>query len=54
MREMGEAINVPRQTWNHWEKGRHNVPIEKAILLFQAYGMSLDYLYLGRGDPPAI
>ena len=54
MQTMGEAVGVPRQTWNNWEHSKHLIPVKRAILLFQAFGVSLYWLYLGRVNPPSI
>ena len=48
MREMGELCQTNRQSWNHWESGEHLIPVHKAKLL----NVSLDWLYLGKGNPP--
>ena len=52
MRDMALLAGVNRQTWHLWETARHEIPAKKARLLNQALGMSLDWLYLGKGDPP--
>lgn len=36
--------------WNNWEKGTRRIPIEAAEKLCHLYGLSLDFIYLGRKD----
>lgn len=36
--------------WNNWEKGLRRIPIESAERLCRLYGLTLDFLYMGRRD----
>lgn len=36
--------------YNNWEKGTRRIPLEAAEKLAAAYGLTLDFLYLGRRD----
>lgn len=36
--------------WNNWEKGTRRIPVEAAEKLCHLYGLSLDFIYLGRRD----
>ena len=52
METMGALCGVSRQTYQLWESGQHEIPAKKARLYNQALGLSLDWLYLGKGNPP--
>ena len=41
-----------RQSWNQWESDLHQIPVHMAKHLVKALGLSLDWLYLGKGNPP--
>ncbi len=36
--------------WNNWEKGARRIPVENAEKLCGLYGLTLDFVYLGRRD----
>lgn len=36
--------------YNNWEKGTRRIPLEQAERLCSLYGLTLDFLYLGRRD----
>lgn len=36
--------------YNNWERGTRRIPVEAAMQLCEAYGVTLDYLYRGRRD----
>lgn len=36
--------------YNNWERGTRRIPVEAAMQLCEAYGLTLDYLYRGRSD----
>ena len=36
--------------WNNWEKGTRRIPIENAERLCALYGLTLDFIYMGRRD----
>lgn len=36
--------------WNNWELGSRRIPIERAEKLCALYGLTLDFIYLGRRD----
>lgn len=36
--------------WNNWATGSRRIPLECAEKLVAAYGLSLDWIYLGRRD----
>ncbi len=49
--ELGNAINLSKQTINDMEHGRSKTTLDKAILLADYFDVSLDYL-VGRTDDP--
>ncbi len=49
--ELGNAINLSKQTINDMEHGRSKTTLDKAILLADYFDVSLDYL-VGRSDDP--
>lgn len=36
--------------WNNWEKGARRISVDAAERLCSTYGLSLDFIYLGRRD----
>ncbi len=36
--------------WNNWAKGNRRIPLECAEKLAVTYGLTLDWIYLGRRD----
>jgi DNA-binding transcriptional regulator YiaG len=36
--------------YNNWEKGVRRIPLEAAEKLCRSYGLTLDFIYLGRRD----
>lgn len=36
--------------WNNWESGTRRIPVESAEKLCQLYGVTLDFVYMGRRD----
>ncbi|MGR3524870.1 MAG: helix-turn-helix domain-containing protein [Paracoccaceae bacterium] len=36
--------------WNNWEAGTRRIPIEAAEKLCRIYGVTLDFIYMGRRD----
>ena len=43
-REVAEAINVSRPTYNHWENGKGEVDFENLKKLAEFYNVSIDYI----------
>jgi transcriptional regulator with XRE-family HTH domain len=39
-----------RSQLNNWETGARRIPLEAAITLCDAYGLSLDWIYRGKRD----
>lgn len=46
--EFAEHHNFSPTQYTNWETGARRIPIEKAALLEDRYGLSLDFIYLGR------
>lgn len=46
--EYADAIGMKRSQLNNWENGRQRISIGGALALEAAYGLSLDFIYLGR------
>lgn len=36
--------------WNNWESGTRRIPVESAEKLCHLYGLTLDFIYMGRRD----
>lgn len=36
--------------YNNWSRGDRRIPIESAEKMCQTYGLTLDWIYLGRRD----
>ncbi len=49
---MAELCAVSRQAWNQWETGRRLISLSHAETVASATSASLDWLILGKGDPP--
>lgn len=50
-KQVGEAINVPQQTYAYYESGQRMVPPQVLCALADFYNVSVDYI-LGRVDEP--
>lgn len=46
--EFADLHGFNRGRYNHWETGARRIPIEQAALLEKTYGLTLDFIYLGR------
>ena len=49
---MAKLAGVSRPAWAQWEAGTKRISADNAATLAVATGMSLDWLYLGKGNPP--
>ncbi len=49
-RAWAEKHHFQPTQWNNWEKGVRRIPIESAEKLCMLYGLTLDFIYLGRRD----
>ena len=36
--------------WNNWESGFRRISVDDAMKLASLYGLSLDFIYMGRRD----
>ena len=45
-----EKHGFEKSQWNNWEKGVRRIPVENAERLCQLYGLTLDFIYMGRRD----
>lgn len=41
------VLTMTKHAYGQWENGVNLIPLDQAILLCRAYGLSLDYIYLG-------
>jgi plasmid maintenance system antidote protein VapI len=48
--EMSDALGIERTYWSRFEKGRRAITDPVAALLVVRYGVTLDFLILGRWD----
>ena len=49
-REWAEAHNFNRTQYTNWENGTRRIPVDMAEALCRKYGLTLDFIYLGRVD----
>ena len=54
--EFALKAGIARNTYNQWEQGLRRPDIENAIKLVEAYGVTLDWIFLGspRGMDPGL
>jgi DNA-binding XRE family transcriptional regulator len=45
-----EKADVPPISYNQWERGAVYPPVPGAIKLCETYGLTLDWIYMGRMD----
>lgn len=45
-----EKNGIRQTAWNNWELGNRRISVEEAEKLCQRYGLTLDWIYLGRRD----
>ncbi|TRD21887.1 helix-turn-helix domain-containing protein [Palleronia caenipelagi] len=48
--EMADSLDIPRTYWSRFERGRRPVSDTVAALLVSRFGVTLDFLMLGRWD----
>ncbi|MEY8881538.1 helix-turn-helix domain-containing protein [Donghicola sp. XS_ASV15] len=46
--EIADLIGVERTYWSRAEKGHRHIPDDLALRLVHHFGVTFDYLYLGR------
>ena len=45
-----EAIGATGAQYNNWKGGRQRMPLAQALKLQELYGVTLDFIYLGRAN----
>lgn len=51
--KFAESLGFSRAAWNQFVKGKNLIPAEKAALLYDRFGLSLNWIYMGAlGDLP--
>ena len=48
--EMADMLDIERTYWSRFEGGKRKLSDEVAVLLVERFGVTLDFLYLGRWD----
>lgn len=46
--EIADMLDLPRSHWSRFEGGQRAIPYDKAARLVQRFGVSLDFIFLGR------
>lgn len=46
--ETARLIGISPERWNNWERGERRISLGIARQLHERYGLSLDFIYLGR------
>lgn len=46
--DFAEAVDIAYKSWSHYERGLQQISLPNAKKLVQAYGLTLDFIYLGR------
>lgn len=49
-KEMADRHGIQRTQWNNWELGVRRISLDQAQRLCAVYGLTLDFIYLGRVD----
>ncbi|MCA0963303.1 helix-turn-helix domain-containing protein [Salipiger bermudensis] len=49
-KEFAEQADVSPKSYSQWERGSGRVSVDGAMKLQARYGISLDFIYLGRVD----
>jgi transcriptional regulator with XRE-family HTH domain len=45
--QLCDLAGIARNTWNQWEKGNSRPQLDEAMKLVDAFGLTLDWIYLG-------
>lgn len=51
--KLAEKLDISRQAVSKWESGATNPDINNVISLSEIYGVSTDYILLGKEDAPS-
>ena len=46
--EMADTLNIGRTPWSRFELGQRAIPYEQAYRLVRRFGVTLDFIILGR------
>lgn len=49
-KDWAEKHGFSQTQYNNWEKGLRRIPVDEAEKLCARYGLTLDFIYLGRRD----
>lgn len=49
-KEFAESADVPPKSYSQWESGDFRISIDGAMKIQSRYGISLDFIYVGRLD----
>lgn len=52
-REVAEMLGVKQQQYQRWETGNREFPIKELVQLAEIFGVSTDYILLGKSDDVA-
>lgn len=48
--EMADHLDIHRPSWSRFEKASRAIPLEKAQIIVERFGVTLDYIYLAKTD----
>ena len=48
---LAKVLGYAQRTISDWERGRLEIPIQVLITLKQRYGLNIDWLLTGEGEP---
>ncbi len=48
---LAKVIGYAQRTISDWERGRLEIPLQVLITLKQIYGLNIDWLLTGEGEP---
>lgn len=46
--DIADMLDIERSHWSRFENGQRAIPYDKAARLVQRFGVSLDFIFLGR------
>ncbi len=47
---IGRQVGASMNRWNNWERGVGRIPVDASAQLVRMYGVTLDWIYLGREE----
>lgn len=48
--QVAEVLEVKQQEYQRWESGKHEFPIKAIVQLAEFFGVSTDYILLGKTE----